>query len=353
MSVSRKLLSLFVLLLTAALLAACGTGGSGSSEREHRTPWDHDRGDQRGVLTCVFWPEQCEDDEDAEEERRPLLDRLLGRGGDDDAASEREEAMERRIQELERSLQQQALAAEGTERGVHRPAERPEGELLPHVGVIIQSPDGELETRLGNTLAGVARDYPLLFSGSELVRTQIADYGCTEGDITDCLAGLSRYPGLRMLALIEVEPRGDDRVRMRTTTFDVGLDAEYGSNSVELPALEGQVARPALEAYADRVLLGLLDRMGNAPWFTHSFAEEDGVYFLGAGEAAGLSEGMELKVRDGGRVIRSPSGRPVAWVPGAVKGVLEVEALVGENLAQARLVSGDGPSEDDPVMPAR
>lgn len=349
MSVSRKLLSLVVLLLLLALLAGCGGGGLQAPEREQRTPWDHEF-ERKGVLTCVFWPEQCEEQDEAERDERPLLDRLFGRGEPDDR--EREQALERRIQELERSLQQQALAAEGTERGVHRPAERPEGTLLPHVGVVIQSPDGELETRLGNALAGVSRDYPLLFSGSELVRAQIADYGCTEGDISDCLAGLSRYPGLRMLALIEVEPQGEDAVRLRTTTFDVGLAAEYTGSAVELPALEGRVARPALEAYADRVLLGMIDRMGNAPWFTRSFAEEDGVYFLGAGEAAGLSEGMSLQVREGSRVIRSPSGRPVAWVPGAVKGVLEVETLVGENLAQARLVSGDGPGEDDPIIPA-
>lgn len=274
--------------------------------------------------------------------------------------SEKEQlaAQEQRIAQLERQLQRQAL--QQTEASAPRTASRaaptqaPSG-VQPQIGLYMR-PDvaqSRYAGPLAGAVAGVAPDYPLALVGQAELEQQLAQAGCDLANPTPCAESLAIFPGVRILTVIDAVEATEDDLLVRAHNVDAELGFSYPAMTVRIPLVDGQAPRPALEGLGDKLLLTALDRAQLAPWFTHAFTSEGEKYFLSAGRSSGLEVGDRLEVHAPGRVIRAPSGAPATWLPGAQKGVLEVQSLPGNDVAIAVLVEGQPPSPKDPVTKVR
>jgi len=171
---------------------------------------------------------------------------------------------------------------------------------------------------------------------------------CSSSSPAECAASLAIYPGVRALMILEPKASGSGRTSISTRMIDTDFDIEYEPIETALdltPA--GGVQDAALGVWSDRMLALVQDRISIAPWFTHTFALDGDDMYVSAGRDSGLAAGTMLTVRDAGSVVRAPSGRAVAWKPGAAVGEVRVKQLVGSHLALAEQVSGKMPVPRD------
>ncbi|KAB7622998.1 hypothetical protein [Alkalilimnicola sp. S0819] len=275
-----------------------------------------------------------------------LFDDLFGNRKQEEQLAEQTS----RIEQLERELIRRAAEGSAPSRTPERTAALEFTGVRNKVGVLLgeELAGSALGGQIGAALAGVAPDYPLSLVGQTELQRALRDARCGEASV-DCARALALYPGLRVLSVVELAERDEDRLVLRIQEIDTALGIDYPAHAVHLPVVDAQVPRLSLEALGDKLLLSALERSRIAPWFTRAFAAEGEDFYLAAGAESGLKPGDRLAVRDGGKIIRSPSGSVAAWMPGAHKGVLEVVSLAGNDLAIARLVSGQAPREDDPI----
>lgn len=88
------------------------------------------------------------------------------------------------------------------------------------------------------------------------------------------------------------------------------------------------------------------------PWFTQAIGQHDGQWHIAAGKRSGIRLGDVLEVYEPGRLAKSPSGRPAGWIPGRLKGKLQVVAFLGSDSAIAVLIEGIGPMPEDHLLMA-
>ena len=218
-----------------------------------------------------------------------------------------------------------AAAAGATETG-SAGAARPADGLAPSVALAWQG-DGATPAALA-ALSQRLQSAGIVVVGPNALADAISDApGCDELARPDCLASMARYPAPRLLLL--AEPAGD---ALSITTYDTQFGARYSA-----ARLDRQEAAPQA---MDTLVAAERRRLSIAPWFTRSFAERDGQYYLAAGQAQGLDVGDRLAVHESGALVRGPAGQPVVWEPGPRSATLVVEQLLGANTSVARLESG-------------
>ena len=217
-----------------------------------------------------------------------------------------------------------AAAATGTAAATE-PATDAEG-LAPSVALAWQG-DGAVPAALAD-LSQRLQAAGMIVVGPNALADAISDApGCNELTRPDCLASIARYPAPRLLLV--AEPAGD---ALSVVTYDTQFGARYSAARMDRQAPPSR-ALDALVAAERR-------RLNIAPWFTRSFAERDGQYYLAAGQAQGLGIGDRLAVHESGKLVRGPAGQPVVWEPGARSATLVIEQVLGANTSVARLESG-------------
>lgn len=200
---------------------------------------------------------------------------------------------------------------------------------------------------LTRALATAAADYPVSLADSAAVAQEIQKAGC--GSLAgNCVGTLAVYPGVQLLAVVQGFQAADP-TRGTIELLDPETGVKLQTLSAELPAAQSQVPPQVLDALADRLLLAATSRGANSRWSTRAFTRQGEQWYLSAGKASGLESGDVLEVREAGSWLRSPTGSPVAWIPGRVKGELRVDSLVGADVAAATLVQGQPPAPTDPL----
>lgn len=252
-----------------------------------------------------------------------------------------------------------AVAAAATTPGVATaaqtasPAVVQRSQLRSKVGVYIAGDEGDslVAYQFVNALEHKAAINGVSIVKPDTLADALSEPGvCSSKKAIECVRSLAIYPGIR--ALLVVTPkrvsRGDSRMTVETRMIDTDFGVEYDPihTSVSL-ASDGETDSGDLGIWSDRMLGLVQDRIGIAPWFTHSFALDGEDMYVSAGRDSGLAAGSHLNVREGGSVVRAPGGRVVAWKPGPVVGEIKVKQFIGPDLAIAEQVSGQRPAPRD------
>ncbi len=87
------------------------------------------------------------------------------------------------------------------------------------------------------------------------------------------------------------------------------------------------------------------------PWFCRSFSTEKEDWYISAGKISGLKSGDKLNIISEGKLVKSPTGLPAGWIPGASKGILQVKQTFGKDFAACTLIQGKGPTPEDVLLP--
>lgn len=268
------------------------------------------------------------------------------------------EQTDRRIQRLDQRLarleQQVAALGQGSSPASDAetvPVQFPSGHA-PEFGVRLAAtatdPAGQALTR---TLAGTAADYGLPFSGAAAVEERLAETGCNDVTASGCPEELAIYPGIRILTVIESTRRTGEAVVFGYRLLDTVTGQTGPARTLRLTTTDDGVPHEALNAAAEEILTSGLTLAGHAPWQTRAFNQREGEWYLSAGRAAGLSAGDRLTIHAPGRTISTPGGNIAGWVPGEQRGVLEVTGFAGDDIAVARLVEGNAPTPQNPLLP--
>ncbi|WP_245968559.1 hypothetical protein [Salinisphaera orenii] len=221
--------------------------------------------------------------------------------------------------------------------------------LRPKVGVYIQGadPDSLAAYSLTNALAARAREKGLtLIKPGELDDAVGGSDACAAETPVGCPQLLSIFPGIRGLLVITPETGGSGRMNVETRMRDTDFGIEYDSVSTALNIGPDDIGGSGsdIAVWSERILDMAADRIAIAPWFTHSFALEGDDMYISAGREAGLATGDVLAAHGEGSVVRSPSGRVVAWEPGPAVGRVRVKQFLGPNIAIVEQVSGQRPN---------
>ncbi len=86
------------------------------------------------------------------------------------------------------------------------------------------------------------------------------------------------------------------------------------------------------------------------PWFTRVVYQNKDVICIDAGINSGLKKGQILKVVKQGRIIKSREGVAIGWLPGELKGELEVTGFTGIDKAFAQSFSRFIIDKDDFII---
>ncbi len=86
------------------------------------------------------------------------------------------------------------------------------------------------------------------------------------------------------------------------------------------------------------------------PWFTRVVYQNQDVICIDAGINSGLKKGQILKVMKKGKIIKSREGVAIGWLPGELKGELEVTGFTGVDKAFAQPSSGFVIDRDDFII---
>lgn len=223
--------------------------------------------------------------------------------------------------------------------------------LSPKIGVYIDagSRDSLTAYRLINALDRHAAAYGItLVKPAELDEAVAGSDACASETPLDCPRLLAIYPGIRALLVIDAEKLGASTRQIATRMMDTDFDIRYEPVSTEI-ALRAKNTGPGSDvaAWSERVLGMAADRIGIAPWFTHSFALNGEDFYISAGREAGLEQDATLAVHGEGSLLRSPAGNIIAWEPGPEVGRVRIKQLVGQNVALAEQVSGRKPAPKD------
>ncbi len=182
----------------------------------------------------------------------------------------------------------------------------------------------------------------------------IASTDCPKAEDVACIAeSAALYPGVRMLVMMKEISLPDEfpaAGRIRFKVMDAALGYSYPeieiADRIEKAPLAGEFLKNAMSRvfdYAHR-------KAQVMPQHCRVFNIKNDRVYINAGSASGLKEGAVLPFVNGGEVISSPNGFPVAWMPGEIKGKLQVADLVGSDLACCRLVGGEMPDQGAYVL---
>lgn len=153
---------------------------------------------------------------------------------------------------------------------------------------------------------------------------------CSEGPSLACANALAIYPGVRLLIQIS-----DNR---QAIVVDSSIDRAYPPVLLD----KGDPIGSALETARHQAQLG--------PWVLKAFTGDDGRLYISAGRHNGVKVGDQLTVHQPGRLVRAPSGQPVAWRTGPTTGRVRVSELVGDELAAIVSVAGKAPERDNELL---
>lgn len=204
-----------------------------------------------------------------------------------------------------------------------------------------------LAIALARAVSETAIAWPVVMADQEKMDESLAGGGCATGDLA-CVAGaLARYPGVRMLALVESLGEENGEMVARVGVVDSGIGFRWPIMEIRVPA--GDV-RTAFHSICNNVLEFAVTRSRIMPWFCRIFSKDGDYWFLTAGEESGLKPGDVLAVTAPGRLVKNPSGMPAGWLPGPEKGRLVVLQTFGADFAACSLESGGAPEPADLVM---
>jgi hypothetical protein len=229
----------------------------------------------------------------------------------------------------------------------------PEADLAgPAVGILFDGPRTPVTQQALNRLRRAVAEHPFSLVEPVLLGAVIENNGCTASALLDCARQLTRVPGVRLVARISgLDAVSGDSVTARVSVFDLELGGAPTRLQMQLPVRDGGVPATALDALADALFVHAAARTAVTPPIYHVVeAVDDGLWLLNQGRNAGLQAGDRLAIHPSARVIRSPEGMPLAWLPAAASGELEV-VEAGANGALARLVAGAPPSGDGYLVP--
>jgi len=238
----------------------------------------------------------------------------------------------------------------------HQP--QPEG-LLTKIGFVVD------ETAVSAEWLPIARNVaPLAVSGlaasladPDLVAETVSRTECMARRDLFCLAAaVGVYPGARMLLLVEriqAPPKWPGSLQVRISVVDTAIIHRYPSMDIQVP-VDAVTDIPQTLASAFRQAAAFAVKKGEiTPWVCRAFAMEKDEWYLSAGHQSGVRSGDTLAVTTGGKLVKSPAGQPAGWLPGGQKGMVQVTALFGQDLAVCRLVSGSGPASGDLLIRAQ
>ncbi|MCP4351494.1 MAG: hypothetical protein GY795_39010 [Desulfobacterales bacterium] len=225
------------------------------------------------------------------------------------------------------------------------------------VGFILDYDNITAETaeQIMRSIPKAAETLPVVFPDQEMINEVLANTDCLKKRDLFCISGAVRvYPGVRMLALIELfdipkELPGSATVKI--AVVDTGLMFMY-------PLIE-ITAQIKNKEDVNSFILGVIDNIAEfahkkseiMPWFCRSFSAENEDWYISAGKISGLKLGDKLNVVPEGKLVKSPAGLPAGWMPGTSKGTLEVKQMFGKDFAACSLIQGKGPAPEDMLMP--
>lgn len=223
--------------------------------------------------------------------------------------------------------------------------------LRPKIGVYIaaNARDSLTAYRLINALDRRAVAHGMtLIKPDELDDAVAGSNACASDTPLDCPKLLAIYPGIRALLVIDANTLSGSIREVSTRMMDTDFDIRYEPSTTEL-ALRAKNTGPGSDVavWSERVLGMIKDRIGIAPWFTHSFALKGEDFYISAGRQAGLEPDTVLAVHGEGSLLRSPADNIIAWEPGPEVGRVRIKQLVGENVALAEKISGKMPAPKD------
>ncbi len=270
-----------------------------------------------------------------------------GRADTSDGSESATEAA-RREQEIMR------LRAEAEGRPVPAPPMRsPEADLTgPAIGVLFDGARTPATEAVLGSLRRAAAEHPFSLVEPGLLSTVLDRGGCTPAAVADCAQRLTRVPGIRLVARISgLQAPASDSVTARVTLRDLELGGAPTHLRMQLPVRDGAVPATALDALADALFIHAAARTQTAPRIYHVVepVSED-LWLLSQGGDAGLRIGDRLSIHPSARLIHSPEGLALAWLPAPPSGELEV-VEAGAGNALARLVRGEAPSGEGYLVP--
>ena len=210
------------------------------------------------------------------------------------------------------------------------------------------------ENTIFRLIPDIAPAFQVLPVSQDQIHEALSISDCLEKKDLLCIAGtLSLFPGVQMLALIErfdVPTQFPGSTVVKLAMVDTGIPFRYPA--MEITASVNDAL--ALENFIKGVLHKIFDvavaKSGVMPWFCRAFSQDEGKWYISAGERSGLTIGQPLRVMSGGRVVRAPGGLPAGWLPGKFKGTLKLELFFGSDLAVCSLVKGEGPNPEDVIL---
>src|SRR5690606_7603284 len=148
-----------------------------------------------------------------------------------------------------------------------------------------------------------AAEHGFILTSAGTVRDNLAAAGCRIEQPQPCLEALATYPGVRILALVELAPNASGgELRGQVSLLDALLDARYAPLTVQLPASQARPSTAALQTLAGSIVAAAADRARLAPWTARAFSRDGDRWHINAGKRSGLKVGDELQVRAGGKV---------------------------------------------------
>ncbi len=249
----------------------------------------------------------------------------------------------------ENAPQQGASRGSAAQTGAAAP---PGSGLRSKIGVTFEgrSQKPDLDRLLLNALQRQAGEDGLIVVPPEaLAKAVRGSKHCSSGKPSACPAQLAIYPGIRMLLVIQPQSASGDTVQLRTRMVGTDFDADHAPQTAQLnlSQTDSESGQSDLAAWSRHTLERAAKRLGNAPWFAHSFSSHGGDYYINSGRLAGLDTGAVLLVHKQGSAVHAPNGDVVAWNPGSVAGKLKVEQFLGQHIAVAKSVSGQKPRPED------
>lgn len=288
-------------------------------------------------------------------QKNKTIRELLGLEGGEKATGEgtHKEKSDGRTGSVQRVAQRVASSnqfGEDTRAGTHN------GSLPVKVGFLLDrgQVSDATEQKIFQWVPQMAPAFRVLPVNQDQIHEALSISDCLERKDLLCIAGtLSLFPGVQMLALIErfdVPDHYPGSAQVRLAMVDTGIPFRYPS--VEITASVGDAV--AMDTFIKGVLHRVFDmavaKSGVIPWFCRAFSQDDGKWYISAGERSGLTLGQQLQVVSEGRVIRALEGLPAGWLPGKSTGTLRVERFFGTDLAVCSLVAGKGPDPEDLIM---
>ncbi len=210
------------------------------------------------------------------------------------------------------------------------------------------------ENKIFRLIPDIAPAFQVLPVSQDQIHEALSISDCLEKKDLLCIAGtLSLFPGVQMLALIErfdVPSQFPGSTVVKLAMVDTGIPFRYPAMEITASVNDALAMEDFIKGVLHKIFDVAVAKSGVMPWFCRSFSEDDGKWYISAGERSGLTIGQQLQVMSGGRVVRTPGGLPAGWLPGTPTGTLKVDRFFGSDLAVCSLVTGDGPDPENVIL---